>query len=121
MRKAPEMSAASATPLADRLRALTDPKELAPNDFMSQEAAASFDTGLKFLKWGQLLASIADEVEKLEQQAGPREDESQAINEAVEALRFLVELKDGPRDEAYRAAKPGAWEAARVAVKKISD
>lgn len=33
-----------------------------------------------------------------------------------EALRELVRLKDGPRDDAYRAAKDAAWDAARVAL-----
>jgi hypothetical protein len=32
---------------------------------------------------------------------------------AVEALRELVRLKDGPRDDAYRAAKDAAWDMAR--------
>lgn len=35
---------------------------------------------------------------------------------AREALAELVRLKDGPRDEAYAAAKEAAWEAARKAL-----
>jgi hypothetical protein len=31
---------------------------------------------------------------------------------AVDALAELVRLKDGPRDNAYRAAKDAAWDAA---------
>jgi hypothetical protein len=34
----------------------------------------------------------------------------------VEALVELVRLKDGPRDDAYRAAKDAAWERARSVV-----
>jgi hypothetical protein len=33
-----------------------------------------------------------------------------------EALAELVCLKDGPRDDAYRAAKDAAWQAARDAL-----
>lgn len=32
------------------------------------------------------------------------------------ALRELVRLKDGPRDDAYRATKDAAWDAARAAL-----
>lgn len=32
------------------------------------------------------------------------------------ALRMLVELKDGPRDEAYYAARDAAWAEAREAL-----
>jgi hypothetical protein len=32
------------------------------------------------------------------------------------ALTELVRLKDGPRDDAYRAAKDDAWQAAREAL-----
>jgi hypothetical protein len=35
---------------------------------------------------------------------------------AVEALRMLVQLKDGPRDDLYRALKDDAWGAARAAL-----
>lgn len=34
-----------------------------------------------------------------------------------EVLAELVRLKDGPRDDAYRAAKDAAWDAARDALK----
>jgi hypothetical protein len=34
---------------------------------------------------------------------------------ALAALRELVRLKDGPRDEAYELDKPEAWDAARAA------
>lgn len=37
-------------------------------------------------------------------------------NSYREALAKLVELKDGPHDDAYRAAKGGAWEQARAAL-----
>lgn len=37
-------------------------------------------------------------------------------NEALNALRELVRLKDGPRDEAYEEAKPAAWKRAREVV-----
>jgi hypothetical protein len=33
-----------------------------------------------------------------------------------DALAELVRLKDGPRDDAYRATKDAAWEAARAAL-----
>jgi hypothetical protein len=36
---------------------------------------------------------------------------------AVETLAVLVRLKDGPRDDAYRAAKDAAWDAAREVVR----
>lgn len=39
-------------------------------------------------------------------------------NEAMSVLVELVRLKDGPRDEAYRAAKDAAWEAARGIIKR---
>jgi hypothetical protein len=35
------------------------------------------------------------------------------LEETREALAELVRLKDGPRDDAYRAAKDAAWERAR--------
>lgn len=35
------------------------------------------------------------------------------LEEATEILRELLRLKDGPRDDAYRAAKDAAWERAR--------
>lgn len=38
---------------------------------------------------------------------------TQRLEGAVETLRELVRLKDGPRDDAYRAAKDAAWDAAR--------
>jgi hypothetical protein len=37
----------------------------------------------------------------------------QQLAAAVEALAELVRLKDGPRDDAYRAAKDAAWDTAR--------
>lgn len=39
------------------------------------------------------------------------------LGNAVEALRALIELKDGPRDEAYERAKPSAWAAARICLR----
>lgn len=36
---------------------------------------------------------------------------------AIEALRMLVELKDGPRDDAYYRAKDSAWAAARICLR----
>jgi hypothetical protein len=38
---------------------------------------------------------------------------------AVNALAELVRLKDGPRDDAYRAAKDAAWDAARAVVNHV--
>lgn len=38
---------------------------------------------------------------------------------ALDALRELVALKDGPRDAQYERRKPLAWEAARRAVKAV--
>jgi hypothetical protein len=38
---------------------------------------------------------------------------------AAEALRELVRLKDGPRDDAYRAAKDAAWDQARTALHRL--
>lgn len=43
---------------------------------------------------------------------GPFVPESE-LRGAVEALVELVRLKDGPRDDAYRAAKDAAWDEAR--------
>lgn len=44
-------------------------------------------------------------------------DESRIRVRALEsALQELVRLKDGPRDDAYRAAKEDAWETARSLV-----
>jgi hypothetical protein len=37
---------------------------------------------------------------------------------AVGALAELVRLKDGPRDDAYRAAKDAAWDAAREIIRQ---
>lgn len=34
-----------------------------------------------------------------------------------DAAEALLALKDGPRDDAYRAAKDGAWEALRAALR----
>jgi hypothetical protein len=44
-------------------------------------------------------------------------DRLRAENEALrDALAELVRLKDGPRDDAYRAAKDAAWDAGRAAL-----
>jgi hypothetical protein len=40
---------------------------------------------------------------------------------AVDALAELVRLKDGPRDEAYRAAKDAAWDAARAVLARLGE
>ncbi len=49
-----------------------------------------------------------------------REDEiTQAqshAKDAIDALRNLVDLKDGPRDAHYEVAKPMAWDVARILV-----
>lgn len=37
-------------------------------------------------------------------------------DQATKALRTLVALKDGPRDDTYELAKDDAWEAARTAL-----
>jgi len=37
----------------------------------------------------------------------------------LKAARALLALKDGPRDEAYEAAKAGAWQALRDAVSRV--
>jgi hypothetical protein len=42
--------------------------------------------------------------------------EVQARDRYRAALAELVRLKDGPRDDAYRAAKDAAWQAARDAL-----
>lgn len=39
------------------------------------------------------------------------------LADAERALGWLVRLHDGPRDDAYDAEKPKAWEAARAAIK----
>ena len=39
-----------------------------------------------------------------------------AYTELVEAAKALLDLKDGPRDTAYEAAKPGAWDRLRRAL-----
>lgn len=41
------------------------------------------------------------------------------LEEAREALALLVELKDGPRDDHYRAMKDRAWHRARVALSTL--
>jgi hypothetical protein len=38
------------------------------------------------------------------------------VDELRAALAELVRLKDGPRDDAYRASKDAAWQAARDAL-----
>lgn len=38
------------------------------------------------------------------------------LDELVAAARHLLKLKDGPRDAAYEAAKPAAWERLRRAI-----
>ena len=45
------------------------------------------------------------------------EDTVAERDRAVEVLAELVRLKDGLRDDAYRAAKEPAWEAARKVVR----
>lgn len=45
----------------------------------------------------------------------PQED----LNEALEALRALVSLKEGPRDAHYRENKGPAWQRARDIIEKI--
>lgn len=40
---------------------------------------------------------------------------------AVGALRVLVALKDGPRDDHYRRAKDAAWENARNVLNEVRD
>lgn len=52
---------------------------------------------------GERIDRVRDELDALDQR----------LQGAVEALRELVRLKDGPRDDAYRAAKDAAWQAAR--------
>lgn len=49
-----------------------------------------------------LIARLAEEVEA--------ENDAKAVRDA---LARLVELKDGPRDDAYERNKPRAWETAR--------
>lgn len=40
-------------------------------------------------------------------------------NDLLKAARRLIELKDGPRDSVYLAAKPEAWEALRRAAQRV--
>jgi hypothetical protein len=42
--------------------------------------------------------------------------QNRRIAELTAALEELVRLKDGPRDDAYRAGKDAAWDAARRAL-----
>lgn len=46
-----------------------------------------------------------------------RDIERRAAKAQHDALAELVRLKDGPRDDAYRAAKDKAWQAARDALR----
>jgi hypothetical protein len=45
-----------------------------------------------------------------------RRQHADQLRGAVDALAELVRLKDGPRDDVYRAAKDAAWDAARTIV-----
>jgi hypothetical protein len=71
-----------------------DPEPTDPSMF----TAADYETQAR----PYIAALEAESVRLREQLAG-----------AVGALRQLVRLKDGPRDDAYRAAKDAAWDAAR--------
>lgn len=59
-------------------------------------------------EWANLLAD--------EWEAEKRRLEAR-LAEAVKALAELVRLKDGPRDDVYRAAKDAAWDTAREVVR----
>jgi hypothetical protein len=50
-----------------------------------------------------------------------RADLRERAEQAEEALRELVRLKDGPRDEAYERDKPKAWDAARAALSALPE
>jgi hypothetical protein len=66
-----------------------------------------------WLKWVQG-GPIASARQPVSQDAGWAEVvPAEQLRGAVEALRELVRLKDGPRDDAYRAAKDAAWDMAR--------
>lgn len=43
-----------------------------------------------------------------------------ALLDAADALRILVELKDGPRDDHYRQSKNPAWQTARDALAALT-
>jgi hypothetical protein len=55
---------------------------------------------------GMIGAALTDDLDDMERRA----------NDLADALRDLVALKDGPRDDAYRDLKDGAWRAARAAL-----
>lgn len=55
---------------------------------------------------GERIDAVRDELEALDRR----------LQGAVGVLRELVALKDGPRDDAYRAAKDVAWDVARSIV-----
>ena len=48
-------------------------------------------------------------------------DARERLRRCEEALATLVDLKDGPRDEAYRAAKDEAWARARGVLGRARD
>jgi ABC-type Fe3+-hydroxamate transport system substrate-binding protein len=58
----------------------------------------------------------ADADDKAEDAQDRAEAAEQRANDLADALRDLVALKDGPRDDAYRDLKDGAWRAARAAL-----
>jgi len=67
------------------------------------------------------LAAIPEVREAVERERvrSPQPEDHEAEVEA--ALADLVRLKDGPRDDAYRAAKDAAWDRARAALDAVRE
>lgn len=105
------------------------PNGLPDGDYVltSHPAGASPGDGMAVIRRGEREWSIEDSAEGIPLVYGdgkyphdpPRVASllESALHEqlagAVEALAGLVRLKDGPRDDAYRAAKDAAWQRAR--------
>lgn len=51
---------------------------------------------------------------------GRRDQVPAASQEAIDALSALIALKDGPRDDAYEAAKSAAWQKGRDALSRLA-
>jgi hypothetical protein len=64
-------------------------------------------SGAKYWGWSDSVLDFADVAV---------ERQRIAHEELVESAKALLALKDGPRDEAYEAAKPAAWERLRRAL-----
>lgn len=69
------------------------------------------------LENGRLATLCAELTEALAQQ----DQALRGSTRLLRALNWLVQLKDGERDEIYHADKPRAWDEARAALKAVTD